>query len=150
MDAVLSDEGILKIGWSLPSEDCYEFNTGVWLSISERTATAAAVVGIKKPIERHSEDQKTTLLNRHIPEDCLIRNNNETLVSGSSLLLVHSNVTTASTVVVEDKCRVVIMPENGQLTECKVYEVQVTPEYDDSVRGQMQSVDIIIPPKVNN
>ena len=148
MDVVLSDEGILKIGWSLPSEDCYEYNTGVWLSISERTAAAA--VGIKKPMGRHFEDQRTTLLNRHISEDCLIRNNNETLVSGSSLLLVHSNVTTASTVVVEDKCRVVIMLENGQLTECKVYQVQVTPEYDDSVRGQMQSVDIIIPPKVNN
>ena len=107
--------------WSLPSDECHDYNTGAWLEVTDT-------------------HDGSSLTSQFIPEDCQTRNE-------SSLSITVQTKNNASDSISQNQqppCQIIIPRE---LEECKVYSVQIVPEYD-SVRGQLQSTDVIIPPKV--
>ena len=123
----IDSEGLLKIDWLLPLDECYDYNIGAWLEVADTQGD--------KP---H--------INQYISEECLIRN-------GSSLsVTVHTKNKSASTCsTAQDQQQqpcTIVLPDVLLLEECKVYSVQIIPEYD-SLRGHhLQSADVMIPPKV--
>ena len=125
LNVTVDNEGLLKVDWSLPSDECHDYNTGAWLEV----------------IDTHTNKSIT---NQFIPDDCQTRN------ESSLSVIVHSNSLNNATdfAVVQDQqsCRFIIPDE---LEECKVYSVQIVPEYD-SLRGHSQSTEVIIPLKVKS
>lgn len=117
MKAAINSDGLWEMEWSLPSDECREYNTGAILKITD------------------TRDNTTLKMNQNISKDCR-----------SVVIIVDSNKNN-SVIDVQDQqiCRVVIQNE---LEECAVYSVQIIPEYD-SFQGQIQSTEVIIPPKVN-
>ena len=112
--------------WSLPADDCHDYNTGTWLKITDT-------------------HDNSLLINQFIAEDCLIRNDSSVGVNVYTNPSRSSNSSTDATVEDQNKCHQIIT--HNDLEECKVYSVEVIPEYD-SFRGQIQSADVIVPPKV--
>ena len=123
---VTIDSGLLKMDWSLPADDCHDYNTGTWLKITDT-------------------HDNSLLINQFIAEDCLIRNDSSVGVNVYTNPSRSSNSSTDATVEDKNKCHQIIT--HNDLEECKVYSVEVIPEYD-SFRGQIQSADVIVPPKV--
>ena len=113
----------MKVDWTLPSKECHDYNTGAWLRVID------------------TQDDKL-LTNQYIYSNCLARN--ATVID----IIVHTNYnnTSADETDEDQKCRIELEQE---LEECKVYSVQIIPQYD-SFQGQTQSTDIIVPPKVNS
>ena len=114
----MGSEGILKVDWSLPSDECHEYNTGSWLKVTDTQGDALITN------------------NQFIPDDCQTRN------ESSLSIIVHTNSSTQHKD--QQSCQIII-PD--VLEECKVYSVQIIPEYD-SLRGHLLSNEVIIHPKV--
>ena len=57
-----SQESLLALEWSLPLEECHDYNSGVWLRITDKST----------PIITASK-QQLQILNEYIPEQCLTR-----------------------------------------------------------------------------
>ena len=121
---MISKEDLLKIEWSLPLDECHEYNSGAWLRIAEKS--------FNQP--RNNQTQQQILFNKYIRGDCLTKNDLSSIVSYE----VHyrSNETSS-----DKDCHFALLNE---LEECKIYSVDVFPEYN-SLKGQVQSTEIIIP-----
>ena len=119
----IDNDGLLKVDWLLSLDECYDYNIGAWLEVADAQGD--------KP---H--------INQYISEDCLTRNESSLSVT------VYTKNKSVSPCTAQDQhksCQIII-PD--VLEECKVYSVQIIPEYD-SLRGHhLQSADIMIPPKV--
>ena len=111
--------------WSLPSDECSDYNTATLLRITD------------------TQDNKT-LINQYISEDCLTRNGTSIGVIVHPPLIQNDNESNATVIEDQQKCPIVT---KNEMEECKVYSVQIVPEYD-SFLGQTQSADVIVPPKV--
>ena len=98
--------------WSLPSDECLEYNTGTILKI----------------IDTHDDK---SLINEYISDDCISKSN-----GNSFSLTIQSNRT--SSIPSDKKCRIVIQ---RQFEECRVYSVQIILEYD-SLQGRIQSIEV--------
>jgi len=119
----IDNDGLLKVDWLLPLDECYDYNISAWLEVADTQGD--------KP---H--------INQYISEDCLTRNESSLSVT---VYTKNKSVSTCSAQDQHKSCQIII-PD--MLEECKVYSVQIIPEYD-SLRGHhLQSADIMIPPKV--
>ena len=92
----MGSEGILKVDWSLPSDECHEYITGSWLKVTDTQGDALITN------------------NQFIPDDCQTRN------ESSLSIIVHTNSSTQHKD--QQSCQIII-PE--VLEECKVYSVQI-------------------------
>ena len=99
--------------WSLPSDECFEYNTGTILKI----------------IDTHDDK---SLINEYISDDCISKSN------GNSFSLTIQSNRTISSIPSDEKCQIVIQ---RQFEECKVYSVQIIPEYD-LLQGRIQSIEV--------
>ena len=66
----MGSEGILKVDWSLPSDECHEYITGSWLKVTDTQGDALITN------------------NQFIPDDCQTRN------ESSLSIIVHTNSST--------------------------------------------------------
>ncbi len=90
--ATIASEGLLKVHWSLPSDECHDYNTGAWLEITDT-------------------HDGSSLTSQFIPEDCQTRNE-------SSLSLTVQTKNNASDSISQNQqppCQIIIPRE---LEEC--------------------------------
>ena len=123
-------DSLLELEWSLPLDECHEYNSGVWLRITDKSTPIIS-----------SSKQQLQILNENIPEDCLTRNADST--SSSSYVINYGNDSTSNNG--DDSCHHLVLTR--QLEECKVYSVELLPEYR-SLSGQIQLTHIIMPIQV--
>jgi len=131
-----SQESLLALEWSLPLDEYHDYNSGVWLRITDKST----------PIS--SSKQQMQILNEYIPEQCLTRSGWVGVLGrldtwSSSYVINYGNESSSNNG--DNHCRHSVLA--GQLEECKIYSVEVLPEYR-SLSGQIQSTDIIMPIQV--
>lgn len=110
----------LEIEWSLPSTECIQFSTGVWIRVF-------------KSSDAHKLNPETSLF---IPHTCLITSSTNSFSFNLPPATSFNNT--------NDSCRFFL---NRKLIKCLTYIIEVIPNYQ-SFRGSTLRIEIVIPPKV--